>query len=332
MASTLRRIVNSSPVLTRMAAPVSRMKSVALTHVPVTGEFPRFTGETRLKTGAYGSFSEFEEWMAANADQVAAWKDEDDAARVPGNSAFTVSGHCTICDEAVDFLVTSDYGIVNSAGEVSPNWREQLVCPRCHMCNRIRAALHLTIQDFGATPGKRIYITEQFGNVYRWLRGHFNDVLGSEYLASGKTGLRTFGINHQDVQALSLETASVDLILSFDVLEHVPDYPAAFASFSRVLRPGGRLVMTVPFTVNKYETTVRAAMQSDGQIEHFLPIEIHGNPLDPANGSLCFRHFGWDTLEKLNEAGFTDARVHVYHDRDLGYLGGLQSLITAVKE
>jgi hypothetical protein len=62
-----------------------------------------------------------------------------------------------------------------------------------------------------------------------------------------------------------------------------------------------------------------------------MPIELHGNPTDPKNGSLCFRHFGWDTLERLNDAGFTAAEVCVYHDRELGYLGGLQMLISAVK-
>jgi SAM-dependent methyltransferase len=155
-------------------------------------------------------------------------------------------------------------------------------------------------------------------------------VIGSEYLDE-TSGLRLLGINHQDVEALSLEPACIDYILSFDVLEHVPHHPAALASFARTLRPRGRLIMTVPFTINKHDTTVRAEMRDDGHIEHYLPIEVHGNPLDPEGGSLAFRKFGWDILEQLKVAGFADAQVHVYHDRALGYLGGPQSLISAVK-
>jgi hypothetical protein len=332
MAATLRRIVKSSPVLMRVAVPAFRLKSIALAHVPITGDLPRFSGRAHLGAVSFVSFSQFEQWMAANAEQIAEWQREDETALVPGRYAFTIPGYCAICDQAVEFHVTTEYGEVNSAGVVTPNWREQLICPRCHMRNRMRAALHLAIQDCRVTPDKKIYVTEQFGSGYRWLRGHFNDVLGSEYLPPSKaSGYRRLGITHQDVQALSLATDSIDYVLSFDVLEHVPNHLAAFASFARVLRPGGRLVMTVPFTINKYDTSVRAVTQDDGRIKHFLPIEVHGNPTDPINGSLCFRHFGWDTLEQLIEVGFIDARVHVYHNRELGYLGAPQSLISAVK-
>ncbi len=89
--------------------------------------------------------------------------------------------------------------------------------------------------------------------------------------------------------------------------------------------------MTVPFVLEKYENTVRAIVDSDGQVRHLMPIEIHGNPLDPENGSLCYRHFGWEVLEELKNAGFSDAAVHVYHSREMGYLGGPQLLISAVK-
>lgn len=293
--------------------------------MPVAGNFPRCSGSAHLDQVGFRSLSQYMEWVAANPARITEWRRDNEAA-VP--SAFTVTGYCAICDEDVDFYATSHGGVTRD-GVLQPNWREQLVCPRCHMCNRVRAALHLAIQDFGLTPDRQIYITEQFGMVYRWLRGHFDHVSGSEYLA-GAALLQRIGINHQDVQALSLDADSIDYALSFDVLEHVPYPPAAFESFARVLRPGGRLIMTVPFTINKHDTTVRAELR-DGQIEHYLPVEVHGNPLDPDGGSLCFRHFGWDVLEQLERAGFDDAQVHVYHDRALGYLGGPQALFSAVK-
>jgi hypothetical protein len=289
-------------------------------------------GKARLDAANFESLAQFEAWRATNAERIAGWEGEDEAAISPGRFAFSVPGFCAICDQAVAFLATTEYGSVDSKRVTTPNWREHLMCPQCRMRNRVRAALHIAIQDCGMTSDKRIYLTEQFGSGYRWMRGHFSHVLGSEYLYPGKaSGPRMLGINHQDVQDLSFAPCSFDYVLSFDVLEHVPDYLAAFASFARVLRPGGRLVMTVPFTIHRYDTTVRAVMQSDGRIEHLLPIEVHGNPTDPINGALCFRHFGWDTLERLTESGFTEARVHVYHNRELGYLGGVQSLISALR-
>jgi SAM-dependent methyltransferase len=44
-----------------------------------------------------------------------------------------------------------------------------------------------------------------------------------------------------------LEDASVDLVLSTEVLEHVLDPAAFLAEARRVLRPGARLLLTVPF-------------------------------------------------------------------------------------
>ncbi len=51
-----------------------------------------------------------------------------------------------------------------------------------------------------------------------------------------------FGDGHE----LPLRDASVDTVLSLEVLEHVPDPDRCVAETARVLRPGGRFLMTVP--------------------------------------------------------------------------------------
>lgn len=332
MLRKLKRIRDSSAAFKSISGSRSRTKIIALSHIPIAGHFPTLPAEAYLDTISYSSFAEYQMWKAVNVALIAEWELEDAASEVPGASTFTVPGYCAICDAPVEFAANTDFGKVDSTGNVVINWREQLLCPSCHMFNRIRAALHMSIQDFGLSTESDIYITEQFGVVYRWLRGHFKHVMGSEYLYPEKaSGFRRFGINHQDVRSLSMSSASLDFILSFDVLEHVPDHRAALHSFGRVLRPGGRLIMTVPFDINASDTLVRAKLNEDGSIKHFLPIEVHGNPLDPVNGSLCFRRFGWDTLDQLAEAGFREAKVHTYHDRRLGYLGGQQLLVSAVR-
>ncbi|WP_157866272.1 class I SAM-dependent methyltransferase [Mycolicibacterium aurum] len=332
LTAHVKRAVKSSPALIRIAVPLFRIKSIALAHIPVTGTFPRFPERSRIDVIEFSSLSDFEAWRVANDELIISWKAEDEAAAPPDRFAFEVDGHCALCNESVDFVATTEYIDTDSSGRPQPKWREHLICPNCNMRNRVRAALHFAIQECGMTPDKRIYLTEQFGNTYRWLRGRFNHVTGSEFLSPGKaSGAQHLGINHQDLHALSYPTASFDYVLSFDVLEHVPDYLAAFSEIARVLAPSGKLVMTVPFITSQYDTVVRASMNSRGQIEHFLPIEVHGNPTDPINGALCYRNFGWDVLDRLTDCGFVEARVHVYHNRDLGYLGGTQTLISATK-
>jgi SAM-dependent methyltransferase len=49
-----------------------------------------------------------------------------------------------------------------------------------------------------------------------------------------------------DVQHIGLPDASVDTVISCETIEHLPDPVQALREFRRVLRPGGRLVLTTP--------------------------------------------------------------------------------------
>src|SRR5690606_12010607 len=102
------------------------------------------------------------------------------------------------------------------------------------------------------------------------------------------------------------------------------------AECCRSLKPGGRLVFSVPFIRNAERNVVRATLAADGEITHLLPPEYHGDPLSDA-GCLCFYHFGWEMLDELRAAGFAKACALVYWSRELGYLGGEQLLFVATK-
>jgi SAM-dependent methyltransferase len=49
-----------------------------------------------------------------------------------------------------------------------------------------------------------------------------------------------------DAMRLPLPTASIDTVVSFETIEHVADAAAMVAEVRRVLRPGGRLVLSTP--------------------------------------------------------------------------------------
>lgn len=50
-----------------------------------------------------------------------------------------------------------------------------------------------------------------------------------------------------DVQAIALPDDSEDCVICLEVLEHVPDPFQAARELVRIIRPGGRLFLTVPF-------------------------------------------------------------------------------------
>jgi SAM-dependent methyltransferase len=127
----------------------------------------------------------------------------------------------------------------------------------------------------------------------------------SPILSRGKTYTRTYyspsdqrgstrtdGARCEDVTSLTLPDNSVDLLVSSEVLEHVPDLKAAAREITRVLSPGGRHVFTVP-TVDKEPTLKRAEIEG-GSIKHLAEPEYHGDPLGNGQGILAFWTFGRD--------------------------------------
>lgn len=56
-----------------------------------------------------------------------------------------------------------------------------------------------------------------------------------------------------DIAAIPVEDASFDVILCTEVLEHVPEPIAALREMSRILKPGGRLLLSAPFTSGMHQ-------------------------------------------------------------------------------
>jgi SAM-dependent methyltransferase len=195
------------------------------------------------------------------------------------------------------------------------NWREGLLCGQCHVNARVRFCLGLMSREAG--PAASAYLTEQATFAYVAARGMFREVAGSEYVPDPVraemlghyireiTGDATQELHHEDATSLSFPAARFDVVGSFEVLEHVPEFRKALREFARILVPGGTLVLTAPFLPHSAETLVRACAP-DGSIEHLLEPEYHGNPVDDG-GVLCFYHFGWDLLDELRAAGFSSA-------------------------
>ena len=67
-----------------------------------------------------------------------------------------------------------------------------------------------------------------------------------ESLAIARTQLGAGQVRRGSCVELPLESNSVDVLTALDVLEHVEDDRKAVAEFSRVVRPGGIVVLTVP--------------------------------------------------------------------------------------
>lgn len=245
------------------------------------------------------------------------------------NGACHVLGFCEVCGKPVNFWLDLMHSINGW-----PAWTERMECPECDYTSRLRYMVSTVITDFGSSPRVhfeegtpsypapiKIYMYERVTKLYSTIESHFgaDHVTGSEYLSPElASGTIVDGILHEDAECLSFEDNSFDLIISCDVFEHVADYKKSFREAARVLKPGGKMYMTVPFFWSQDETIQLAAIV-DGKIVHYFEPEWHGNPLSN-EGSLCFWHHGWAILDDLKHTGFRDVFIRLYHSRICGYM------------
>jgi hypothetical protein len=239
--------------------------------------------------------------------------------------AFTVDGFCVPCNKKVSFLVDMQFGGQRQGKGWLPNWRERMECPLCRMNNRQRLIAALVKHEMDVQLRKHAYFMEQITPIYNWAIATFknHDITGSEYLGDGyQSGVIINSIRHEDIENLSFSDSALDLIVSNDVFEHVPNPAKAFAECARILRVGGVLLATIPFHWKNNASIIRAKLVN-GCLEHVLHPAYHGNPIS-ADGSLVFTDFGWDILKEMFSAGFSDVKINIYASVDFGHLGGGQ--------
>lgn len=235
---------------------------------------------------------------------------------------------CQACGSAVGLLADRQH---SWDGRV--NFRERLSCPVCRLNTRQRFMAHLVREVVAAGDHPlRVYLYEQVTPFFTWATASLPaEVIGSEYLGYELAGGTVVdGIRHEDALALSFADASLDLIVSQDVLEHVPGIAEAIAEAARALRPGGRFLFTVPFHPSA-DTTVQRATMTGGEVVTLMEPQFHGNPVS-AEGSIVFYDHGWDLLERLRANGFTDVCLLAVWSALHGYLnGGLLTVFNATR-
>jgi len=200
-------------------------------------------------------------------------------------------------------------------GEGYPNLREGMLCS-CGAKNRDR--LMLLAMQRRVRADDRVVVFGSTGRLAEWLRDTRADTMFCEYFgpshASGAREQTDSGpVFNENLCEMTFVNGSVDVLVHCDVLEHIPNVAQAARECARVLAPGGRLIFTMPFFQALETTTVRARIDANGEVEHLLSPEIHGDPMQP-EGALAYYNFGWDVLEHFRAAGLRSIAVHMIYD------------------
>jgi hypothetical protein len=192
---------------------------------------------------------------------------------------------CTACEHRV---------LILALGEDE----EFHVCLRCRANLRYRMLAGYLRGNFRQLPNLEVLELDPASPLRRLLSGA-RSYMRSFYMAEMGSGIaRTDGAIHQDITRLGFADNSLDLIISSDVLEHVPDVAAAFRESARVLRRGGVHLFTVP----PRPATVRRASIEGAAVRYWYPAEYHRDPLS-VRGILAFWDFGPDLPQQFAQCG-----------------------------
>jgi hypothetical protein len=188
----------------------------------------------------------------------------------------------------------------------------------------INARLRAVMQAIESAIGTKmwadinIYTPEAITPFALRMRGLFPRLVTSEYSSDPDIRDAMFPIQFEDLTQLSFPPGIFDLVVTNEVLEHVPDLDQSMCEMARILKPGGWHIGTLPFAFFSEESDVRARLV-DGKVEHLKPPEFHGNPFDDA-GSLVFEIPGWDILDRCRRAGFSYAAMRYCRSERYGYV------------
>ena len=176
---------------------------------------------------------------------------------------------------------------------------------RCIGCKstHIHRAVGQVLEKLNIPDTSHVYELSSRGALFKYLKKRFKNLMYSEYFDDIQPGDFKKGIQCQDVQNLTYEDESFDLVTSTEVFEHVPNDEKGFQEIYRVLKKDGYFVFTVPLLDS--EKTIERARIEDGKIRHYLSPEFHSDRFRGKNKVLAFRNYGLNIQQKLESIGFS---------------------------
>jgi len=132
-------------------------------------------------------------------------------------------------------------------------------------------------------------------------------------------------IQHQDIEALTFEHESFDMVITSDILEHVKNPKRAFKEIARVLRQGGLHIFTVPMQDPLPLKSLTRVSVTETEEIHLLPAHYHGN--GKSGKSLVYTDFGVDIVMMLSDGGFATCMLRPTTDSSIA-----NSIVTFVSQ
>jgi SAM-dependent methyltransferase len=228
---------------------------------------------------------------------------------------FSNRGYCPICQATSTF---------NADGE----WlRDSYVCVGCRSIPRQRSLVR--VLETVRPVWRQMRIHESWPTI-TYFREQCARYTCSFAFEDTPPGQEKGGLRSERLEALTFPDASFDIFLTQDVLQHVARPDRALAEISRVLKPGGAHVFTVPKHKDLLQSRPRIALE-EGAIRHLHEPVYHASPIDGGRLLLAW-DFGADADWLFRDWSGYLTSSHVIRDRHLGIDGEFLDVFVTVKE
>jgi len=162
----------------------------------------------------------------------------------------------------------------------------------------------------------KIHESSPGGISSEFIQSNCPNYIPTQFFLDTPLGQFKNGTRCENLEKMTFEENSLDLMMTQDVFEHVMNPAAAFKEISRVLKPGGGHVFTMPW-YPKLKKTVQRVRMSDNQIEFLEEPIYHGNPID-AKGSLVTYDWGIDFTDFIYRNSGMFTTIYLVNDKKMG--------------
>lgn len=215
-------------------------------------------------------------------------------------------GYCPICEQDVRFVKQGEW--------LRDNYR----CSKCNSIPRYRALID-SIKRF-YPDWKDLIVHESSPNKgasSEYLKRNCKNYTASQFFEDVSRGSYQDGFRSEDLTKLTFEDNSFDLFITQDVFEHVIEPAKAFKEISRVLKPGGAHIFSMPW-YPELEVSRQRAKYENGEIIFLEEPIFHGNPVNREKGSLVTYDWGQDFIDIIYKSSGLSTMIYLINDKSKG--------------
>jgi predicted SAM-dependent methyltransferase len=162
---------------------------------------------------------------------------------------------CNFCRRShARFMTTGlNYPVIGEKKIVAGGLRDNVVCPVCGSMDRERLARLMLEERMGVAPHHDLLHVAPEPKLFEYLADSISgNLVACDLHPEDRPGIP--GIVRQDLTNLEFADAAFDFVICNHVLEHIPADGIAMAEIKRVLKPGGKALLQVPYSEAIAET------------------------------------------------------------------------------